>query len=114
MPPVFERFADDTTPSPHSLLIVRAALLETAQQEEEVGREQRRKADEAVREAKALRKKLDRLKAEDRTASLFLKFDFLLCCSPSPPLTSHSTACTASRFPPLVLHATIVVDAVCL
>lgn len=50
-----------------------AALLEMAQQEEEVGREQRRKADDAVREVKALRKELNRLK-EDRTVRRSLSF----------------------------------------
>lgn len=40
--------------------------IKTTQQEEEVGREQRRRADDAVREAKALRKELSRVR-EDRT-----------------------------------------------
>lgn len=39
-----------------------------AQEEEGLGREQRRKANDAIREAKALREELHRLK-EDRTVS---------------------------------------------
>lgn len=55
-----------TALSPTFHVLPFAVSLPTAQQEEGLGREQRRKADDAIREAKALREELDRLK-EDRT-----------------------------------------------
>lgn len=50
--------------------IKKVYALPTAQHEEEIGREQRRRAGEAVREATALREEVERLK-ETRTVSAY-------------------------------------------
>lgn len=62
----FHQLSSLAIPSPMFFMLLLAASFETAQQEERLGREQRRKADDAVREAKALSEELDRLK-KDRT-----------------------------------------------
>lgn len=60
-----------------SWFIVCALLPQTVQQEEGVGREQRRRADGAVREVKALREEVDRLKDARTVSALF--FGVIMC-----------------------------------